>query len=357
VAGSTLSIFLALLLEMILPYVILLLVAPLEFLFGSFGDLFSSGGPDVLERLFFSPVIIVFLVVTALEAPIPEEFAKGLGVVLFGRQRITSERQAFAVGLASGAGFAILENMLYEGLYAQYNGWSWGGVTLLRSLGAVLHPLCAGLVALGWFRMRAGGSGRLFKAYFAAVGLHTLWNGGFALFLYFTGLDYFSGPGPSLSLYGTAVETLLVIFLAALSLALWWLLRRMTAGLAQGAEPDLAPMVVSARALAGLALASAFIIVPIGAALTGSWPSVAEAVVAGPAPTQSFTPSASSTPTLAPTRTPAPTSTRTPAPTSTPFPPMATRPTWTPGFATVGVQAFSTPPAAWPVKLSDSFNK
>lgn len=164
VAGSTLSILVAIVLESFLPYLAYVLVAPLGFVAETFGELFASGGPDFLERLFFSPLVIVFLVATALAAPIPEEFAKALGLPLFGRGRITSERQALVVGLASGAGFAILENMLYEGLYAQYSGWSWGGVTLLRGLGAVLHPACTAIVALGWFRMRAGGVRQLLKA-------------------------------------------------------------------------------------------------------------------------------------------------------------------------------------------------
>ena len=281
VAGSTLSIVIAVVLESILPYIAFLLVAPLGFMAEAFGALFAPGGADLLSRLLFSPVIIVFLVVTALEAPIPEEFAKALSLPLFGRQRITTEPQAFLIGLACGAGFAILENMLYEGIYAQYNGWTWGGVTLLRGLGAVLHPLGSGLVALGWFHMRAGGPRKLFLAYLAAVGLHTLWNGGFAAFVYLTGLDYYGGLGPSLTLYGTAVEVLLVIFLVALALALWWLLHRLTLGLARDVQPDRFRAAVSRRALAVGALASVMVVVPIGAALGGAWSQIVTVVLAG----------------------------------------------------------------------------
>jgi RsiW-degrading membrane proteinase PrsW (M82 family) len=280
VAGSTLSIFIAILVETFLPYLAYLLIAPLEFLAFGFSDLFYGGG-DFLERLFFSPLIIVFLLTTALAAPIPEEFAKALALPIFGRQRITNERQALMIGLACGAGFAILENMLYEGLYAQYNGWSWGGVTLLRGLGAILHALCTGLVALGWFRMREGGAGKLIKAYLLAVGLHTLWNGGFEVFVYITGLDYYGGFGPSFSFYGTAVEVLLVAYLVALSLGLWWLLRRIVNGMAQGVEPDITPETVSHRVLAGWAFATALVIVPIGAALGGAWDQIAAVMFAG----------------------------------------------------------------------------
>jgi len=281
VAGSTLSIFIAIVLESFLPYLAFLLVAPLGFMAGSFADLFAPGDADLLSRLLFSPLIIVFLIATALEAPIPEEFAKGLCLPLFGRQRVTTEQQAFMIGLACGAGFATLENMLYEGVYAQYNGWTWGGVTLLRGLGAVLHPIGTGLVALGGFHMRAGGPRKLFMAYLAAVGLHTLWNGGFAAFGYLTGLDYYGGPGPSLTLYGTAVEVLLVVFLTALSLTLWWLLHRLTLSLARGIQPDRFRAVISRRALAVGAFTCILVFVPIGAALGPAWNQIVAVVVTG----------------------------------------------------------------------------
>jgi hypothetical protein len=281
VAGSTLSLLVTIILETMLPFLAYLLIGPLQFLTYSFGGVFIYGSPNFLERLFFSPLLIVFLLTTALAAPIPEEFAKALGLPLFGRQRITTERQAFAIGLACGAGFAILENMLYEGVYAQYSGWSWGGITLLRGLGAALHPLGTALVALGWFRMRDGGLGKLLKAYLVAVGLHTLWNGGFEVFVYLTGLGYYGGLDPSLSIYGLAVEVTLVVFLAALSLGLWWLLYRLVAGLAQGIEPDLAPASVSPRALAIWAFACALVIVPIGAALGPAWGQIQAVILAG----------------------------------------------------------------------------
>jgi RsiW-degrading membrane proteinase PrsW (M82 family) len=178
ICGSTLSIFVAILLETTIPYIAYLLLDPFQYMASGIADL-GWGAPGFIEKLFASPLILVFLVVTAIEAPIPEEFAKALGIPMFGRARIQNERQAFAIGLASGASFAILENMLYEGIYASHNGWSWGGITFLRSIGAVLHPLCTGIIALGWFRMRDGGVGKLLKAYLLSVGLHTLWNGGF----------------------------------------------------------------------------------------------------------------------------------------------------------------------------------
>ncbi|HSG45021.1 MAG TPA: PrsW family glutamic-type intramembrane protease [Anaerolineales bacterium] len=271
VSGSTLSIIVTLMLGSLLTYVIYMLVSPFWYLAEEIAYL-GWGAPGFIERIFASPFIFVFLVVTALEAPIPEEFAKALGIPLFGRGRIQNERQAFAIGLASGAGFAILENMLYEGMYAQYYGWGWAGITLLRSIGTVLHPLGTGIIALGWFRMKeGGGAGKLFKAYLLSVGLHTLWNGGFEPLIYLTGLEYFAGAGPSLSLYGETLSVLLVGYLVLLSLGLWWLLRKIVNEISERVTPDLAPASVSKRAIAAWAVACALVIVPIGAALSPAW--------------------------------------------------------------------------------------
>ena len=286
VCGSTLSIVVAIILEGILPYLAYVLIEPLGFVAEAFADL-GWGSSGFVERLFVSPLIIVYLIFTAFQAPFPEEFAKALGIPMFGRLRITNERQAFAIGLASGAGFAILENMLYEGLYANYSGWSWGGITLLRSIGSVLHPIGTGIIALGWFRMKSGGAGKLFKAYLLSVLLHTLWNGGFEPLVYLTGLDYFAGQGPSLSFYGETLNVLLVGYLVLLSAALWWLLRRIVTGLAQavGAEasaepgPSLEPALVTRRSLAVWAVACAAVIIPIGATLSPAWDAIQKVIL------------------------------------------------------------------------------
>jgi RsiW-degrading membrane proteinase PrsW (M82 family) len=278
VCGSTLSIIVAILLEGILPYLAYVLIEPLGFIAEEFADL-GWGASGFVERLFASPLIIVYLIFTAFQAPLPEEFAKALGIPMFGRIRITNERQAFAIGLASGAGFAILENMLYEGLYAQYNGWSWGGITLLRSIGSVLHPICTGIVALGWFRIQQGGTVKLLQAYLLAVLLHTLWNGGFEPLVYLAGLDYYAGEGPSLSFYGETLNVLLIGYLVLLSAGLWLLLRRIVTGLSRNVQADLAPALVSRRALAAWAVACAAIIIPIGATLSPAWQEIQKVIL------------------------------------------------------------------------------
>ncbi|UCG23799.1 MAG: PrsW family intramembrane metalloprotease [Chloroflexota bacterium] len=284
VTGSTLSVVVTLVLGTFISALIFILIMPFELLAGSIEELMQFGGAGFLERFFFSPYVIVTLLITALQAPIPEEFAKAIGPA-FMNSRLRNERQAFMIGLTAGAGFAILENMLYEGIYAQWSGWSWGGVTLLRAIGSVLHPLCTAIIAVALFRERErnpGWFGRVAKAYVFSVAIHTLWNGGFDAFLYITGIDYYSGLGRSLNVYGESVTIMLIVYLVVLSLGLWWLLRSTVISMSQDVQPAIQPVAVSARALGVLAFASVLVIVPVGAALGPALDAIREALTLGP---------------------------------------------------------------------------
>ena len=279
--GCTVSVLVALMLESVLPYLAYLLILPLGDVAYAFSEL-AWGGSGFLESLFTSPMILVFLLVVAFQAPIPEEFAKALGPGMMGK-RIRSEQGAFYLGLASGAGFAILENMLYEGLYASWGGWNWGGITALRAIGSVMHPLCTGIIALALFRERerkAGWFGRLMRAFLISVGIHVLWNGGFQALMYFTGIDYFIGEGPSLSIYGLYTEVFLIAYLVVLSALLWWWLWRLVGDLSNKEVLHLDTVTVSRRSLAIWAAACVLVIVPIGAALGPAWREI-QAVVFG----------------------------------------------------------------------------
>ncbi|MGD8587067.1 MAG: PrsW family glutamic-type intramembrane protease, partial [Chloroflexota bacterium] len=283
VTGSTISVIVTFLLATAISALFFILILPFEFLADSAEALLDLGGTGFLGRFVFSPYVIVLLVITALQAPIPEEFAKAIGPRFF-NSRLQNERQAFIIGLTAGAGFAILENMLYEGIYAQWNGWSWGGVTLLRAIGSVLHPLCTGIIAVALFRNRErapGWFGRVGKAYLLSVGIHTLWNGGFDAFLYLTGIDYYGGIGRSLNLYGESITVALVVYLVLLSLILWWQLRKTVIGMSSEVEPTLQPVTVSARGLAFLAFASVLVIVPIGALLGPALGAIRHALAIG----------------------------------------------------------------------------
>lgn len=282
ISGSTLSIIVTIILGSVMFIVFYLLIRPLEFIAWSITDLLYEIGPGFLSRLFESPLILIFLIYTAIQAPFPEEFAKALGMPIFGRLRIDSERKAFMLGVYSGAGFAILENMLYESLYAQWAGWSWGGVTFLRGIGSILHPLGTGIVALGWYRKKEKGWGALLKAYMLAVVIHTLWNGGFEPWVYLTGLDNFNLYSSAITIYGETLEIVLLVYLVGLTAGLWWLMRRVTDGFMGDVEVpvmrELGLPTMTPRSLALMALGMVLTIVPIGAALGPAWPDILEVI-------------------------------------------------------------------------------
>ena len=273
VSGGTLSIIATVLLSLVLPYIYYQLILPLDFLADVFVYVFSPGGTGFFERLFESPLVLIYLIYIAFQAPLPEEFAKALGPA-FMKDRITNARMAFALGLASGAGFAVVENMRYQGLFAQLEGWSWGGITALRGIGAIDHALWTAIIALALYRERertAGWLGRVGRAYLFSVGLHTLWNGGYMALLYLIGVDHYAGAGPSFSVYGEYLEISLVVVLVAMTALNWWILVRYLNRLQVDHSPELVPADVNPRALAGWALACVLVIVPVGAALGQAW--------------------------------------------------------------------------------------
>jgi len=276
VSGGTLSIVVTFFLANLLPYLVYLLVEPLGYFTSEFLNLLDLGFSGLFERIFYSPLLIFYLISIAVEAPFPEELAKVLGPGLM-RGRIRNERAAFALGLASGAGFAIVENMRYQGLFAQFYGWSWGGVTAIRGLGAIDHALWTAIIALAWYRegeRNPGWVGRVGRAYLFSVGLHTLWNGGYMAFLYFIGLDHLAGSGPSFSIYGEYIEISLVIILLAMTILNWAILIRYLKTLQTGEIAEPLPSHISPRALAGWAFAAVLILVPLGAALGQAWPHI-----------------------------------------------------------------------------------
>jgi hypothetical protein len=174
--------------------------------------------------------------------------------------------------------------MRYQGLFAQFYGWSWGGITALRGIGAIDHALWTAIIALAVYRERAraaGWLGRVGRAYLLSVGLHTLWNGGYLALLYLVGLDHLAGAGPSFDVYGEYIEVSLIIILVAMALFNWWIMTRYLKRLGSGESPEPVSRPVSPRAVAVWAFASVLIIVPVGAALGQAWDAIRAVVLGG----------------------------------------------------------------------------
>ncbi|GAB4403677.1 MAG: hypothetical protein OHK003_31610 [Anaerolineales bacterium] len=108
----------------------------------------------------------------AVIVPLIEELLKPLAVWLFARQ-IDSPAQGFAMGVLSGAGFALVESLNASA----DGGTSWAVIVAARTGTSMLHMLTSGLV--GWGIVSAfkeKRAGRFFAAYFSAILIHGIWN-------------------------------------------------------------------------------------------------------------------------------------------------------------------------------------
>jgi RsiW-degrading membrane proteinase PrsW (M82 family) len=259
--GGLLSTSLTLLLGGIVTAVAYALVLPLRQVVAQ-----VVASPD-LERLFFSPALATAMVGTAVVAPVLEELTKPIGAILVGR-RLRGPGEAFLIGMAGGVGFAAVENMLYESTGTGL----WAAISTLRGVGGVLHPLNAGLVALGWYGVISGsGPGRwarLLALYGLAVGIHALWNGGLTLLFSAAGAYFFATDSWRVDVYGLGQPGIVLVFMVLEAVALWRLLVLTTDQLAGGpgvVDPGLRLHLERPGRLAVWATGLLLVIVPIGA--------------------------------------------------------------------------------------------
>jgi hypothetical protein len=257
IAGGTLSVIAALVLEALLPGIVALLALPLGELVRELIALVDEGRISDLLR---SPLALLVFVEIVIVAPVAEEAVKPLAVIIAGR-RIAHRRDAFFLGMAAGAGFAIIENIAYEGGALQL----WTSVAIVRGLGGALHPFGAGLMALGWFGVihrKPDAWKYLARFYLIAIGVHALWNGISATFLLLESAHR-EVLGP-VDLLGTIIDVGLVALLAAEGLALLWGVREISRSLAADAPPR--PAFQPMRALAVWAIVCLGVLLPVALA-------------------------------------------------------------------------------------------
>jgi len=137
----------------------------------------SNLNPELLEsstgRLISQPGITatVFIYIAVL-IPIVEEFLKPI-VLWFTLDRKLTPKEGFLIGAASGAGYALFENLTI-GAVADV----WTFVTITRIGTAAVHIITTGLVGWGITSLISDRKYlRLVFAYLAAVLLHGVWNG------------------------------------------------------------------------------------------------------------------------------------------------------------------------------------
>ncbi|MDR5701078.1 PrsW family intramembrane metalloprotease [Agromyces aerolatus] len=150
------------------------------------------------------------------QAPVVEEVAKGLGVLLlfaFARAHFDGPVDGLVYAATVAGGFAFTENVLYFGAALVEGGAAGLGTTfvvrgIFSPFAHVLFTACIGL-ALGVAARRgasAGAGGWFLLGLGGAIALHALWNGSLAF------------SGDAIGLY---VTVQVPIFVAAIVLAVW----------------------------------------------------------------------------------------------------------------------------------------
>lgn len=139
----------------------------------------SAASPAILDRvaskyLFNTGILATVFSYIALIIPLVEEIIKPIGVWLLIRRRLSPE-EGFALGMLSGAGYALFENLTLSA-----NAEVWVGVMVSRFGTTAVHMLTSGVVGWGLVSLWSEGrnrAGRLAKAFFVSVLLHGVWNG------------------------------------------------------------------------------------------------------------------------------------------------------------------------------------
>jgi RsiW-degrading membrane proteinase PrsW (M82 family) len=273
IGGATIGVFVALVLEIVMPAVVLALVVDLaDVALDRVSALFDAlAGSQIAEAL-TNPGFIYVFIQLAVIAPLAEEIAKPLALLPVLRRLNRSE--AFLLGALAGAGFAAVENVIY----AASGNEIWSGILLVRSLGGALHPLGAGLMALAWrdILCKEQGAGSNWITRFAiAVGVHAAWNGGSLLVITIGGAGLFGELPEEIGILGVSAAGAALAFLILLGISALWMGRAFGRGESpkiplpeEQADASLPP---SERTLAIWALACLTAIVPIGIAGLSLW--------------------------------------------------------------------------------------
>ena len=271
--GATISVVIAIALEVLLPAIILTLVFNLA---NTVLDnlnilLIQLSGKNVAAALTNRDFIYLFVQI-AIIAPLAEEIAKPL--VILPLVKRMGKQETFWLGTLAGAGFAALENVIY----AMSNFSLWAGILLVRALGSALHPLGSGLVALGWRDILRGekDAGRnWWKRFGIAATVHSVWNGGSLLVITLGGARFFGSLPPEVDILGLSAAGTTLAFLIILGLTALWIGRAYGYNKSilpsEGGEAEDARFIPSDRAVALWAVACLIAIVPAGIAGLKLW--------------------------------------------------------------------------------------
>jgi hypothetical protein len=204
---------------------------------------------DALSPLLSSPLLLLGgLLLAAALIPAIEEFVKSLAVPLVHASgRSQTRLDAFLLGAAAGAGFALLEGIT-NGAMALIQPSGWAIAMTTRSGVAVIHVLASALAGLAWqtglVQRRWGKALALFTA---AVLLHGIWNGG-AVLVAWLGLRASSQAPNTIAIWGNLLIPVIVALMGAGLLGSLVLLAVLPGRLARVAPPPAETALVETNA-------------------------------------------------------------------------------------------------------------
>ena len=127
---------------------------------------------QILAPYLINPFVLISLfLVLGVATPLIEETLKPAVVWLLAK-RLQTPSQGFALGVISGAGFALVESLLASSTPGQ----GWGQLLAARAGGGLMHIFASGLMGWGIASAWQGKRLRLLGTYVLSVLVHGLWN-------------------------------------------------------------------------------------------------------------------------------------------------------------------------------------
>ena len=169
---------------------------------------------QVLAPYIINPIVLIILfLLLGVVTPLIEETIKPAIVWLMAK-RLQRPSQGFALGVLSGAGFALVESLLAS----SSPGQGWGQLLVARAGGGLMHIFGSGLMGWGIASAWQGKRARLVGTYVISVMVHGIWNSAAILIEVGSLQPYLKASGFSTSLdsfsfAGTTVLILLVLII------------------------------------------------------------------------------------------------------------------------------------------------
>jgi RsiW-degrading membrane proteinase PrsW (M82 family) len=127
---------------------------------------------QILAPYLMNPLVLISLfLVLGVFTPLIEETVKPAIVWLMAKH-LQRPSQGFALGVISGAGFALVESLLASSTPGQ----GWGELLAARAGGGLMHIFASGLMGWGIASAWQGKRMRLLGTYLLSVMIHGLWN-------------------------------------------------------------------------------------------------------------------------------------------------------------------------------------